>query len=68
MGVLAATGALMAITETLAHDVLEAAFLGRELRLELAKGGCFARTNYLAQDPKCRKGIITEKRAIAYWY
>ena len=36
-----ALGAVVAVAKANAHQVIEAAFLGRKLRLELAKGGGF---------------------------
>ena len=58
---LAATRAVMAVAKAITHDVLKAAFLCREAGLELAKGGGFRlHDDYVAQPPKCRKGIITK--------
>lgn len=41
--------------------MIEAAFLGGEAVLKLAKGGCFAHADYLPQAVTCRKGIIASE-------
>ena len=59
LGTLPALFAVVTVAETDPHKVIEAAFLGGETVLELAKGGGFrAHADYLAQTLTCRKGIM----------
>lgn len=59
MRALAAASAIVTVAKAVAHDMFKTAIVGWELRLKLAKGGGFRfHAHYLAQQPKCRKGII----------
>lgn len=60
---LAALFAIVPLAVANTHQVIEAAFLGGEAVLKLAKGRCFAHADYLPQAITCRKGIIAFHRA-----